>query len=372
MGLVITEEQKMLKDSAAELLKTKAPISQMRILRDQGYQSFDSSTWEEMVAMGWTALTVPEQYNGLDFGYVGLGQILEETGKHLTKSPLISSILLGATALRYSDNESLKERYFPGIMSGDVQLAYAMQEREHFQAIYSDTHAKLEEDHYVINGKKTMVIDGMNATHFVVMVQMEADLYFFLVDTESEGITLKNSILMDSGNYAEVHLDQVKVSTEHLLNIKTNGEKMLHRILASAYSGLSAEMLGICQQAFDLTIRYLKERQQFGVVIGTFQGLQHRAAKMFCELELCKSVVLKALQRIDQGEDDALKYGHLAKAKLSKTIKLITSEAIQMHGGIGVTDDADIGFYLKRARVLEQLFGGYNYHLDQLARLKNY
>jgi len=372
MALIITEEQKMLRGAAAEFLAAKAPVSAMRALRDEGYKTFDPKLWEEMIAMGWTALTVPERYGGLDFGFVGLGQILEETGKHLSKSPLLSSVLLGTSALKLSDNDALKAKFFPGVMEGSIQLTLALQEGKHHQINSFETQAVLEGKDYILYGAKTMVIDGTTASHFVVLAATASEFSLFLVDKQSEGISISDSILMDAGTYADITFDAVKVSAENKLNLQQEGKSMLDQLMAIAYSGLASELLGIGQQAFDSTIQYLKERSQFGVVIGTYQALQHRAAILFSELELCKSIVLKALKAIDEKDKNAMRYAHLAKAKLGKTVKQITNEAIQMHGGIGVTDDANIGFYLKRARVVQQLFGDYHYHLDQLAILKGF
>ena len=372
MSLIISEEQKMLKDSAAELLKTKAPVSEMRKLRDAKYTPYDIKLWEEIVNMGWTALTVPEIYNGLDFGFVGLGQILEEIGKNLSKSPLISSILLGASALRLSDNEPLKRKLFPGIMGGTTQLAFAFQEGKYHQTTSFSTKAVLQGENYLINGSKKIVIDGSTANQLVVVCKLNQGIGFFIVDPNLTGIRISKKILMDSGTYADISFKNVKVSAVNKLNIKLEGSLFLDKLMAIAYVGISAELLGICKQAFDLTIKYLKERRQFGVIIGTYQALQHRAVILFSEIELCKSIVLKALKSIDNNDSNTLRYAHLAKAKLCKTVKLVTNEAIQLHGGIGVTDDADIGFYLKRARVAQQLFGDYNYHLDKLAKLKGY
>ena len=372
MALILTEEQKMLKDSAKELLATKSPVSKMRDLRDSKYTPYDPKLWDEMISMGWSALTIPESYNGLDFGFVGLGQVLEETGRNLSKSPLISSILLGTSALRSSDNEILKAKLFPGIMEGTCKLAFAIQEGIYHQTKLFKTSAVLDGENYKINGSKTIVVDGSTADHYIVVCQVNDNLSLFIVDSNSKGITISKKILMDSGSYADITFKNVTVSAENQLNIKLDGRQLLDQIMAIAYAGISAELLGICKQSFDITIKYLKERQQFGVIIGTYQALQHRAVILFSEIELCKSIVLKALQAIDDNDPKALKYSHLAKAKLCKTAKLVTNEAIQLHGGIGVTDDADIGFYLKRARVAKQLFGDYNYHLDQLAVIKGY
>ncbi|MBT3542211.1 acyl-CoA/acyl-ACP dehydrogenase [Flavobacteriaceae bacterium] len=372
MALIITEEQKMLKDSAAELLKAKAPVNEMRALRDQGYMTFDSNLWREIASLGWTALTIPERYNGLDFGHVGLGQILEETGRNLSKSPLISSILLGASALRISDNKVLKAKIFPGLIEGSTQLTLALQEGKYHKTTSFQTKAVPEGENYVIDGTKTMVIDGTTASHFVVVSEIDKAISIFLVKADLEGVNISKNILMDSGTYADITFDKVVVSAENKLNIQLDGSRMLDELMTIAYSGVAAELLGICQEAFEITIQYLKERSQFGVIIGTYQALQHRAAIMFSEIELCKSIVLKALQAIDEKDANAKRYAHLAKAKLGKTVKMVTNEAIQMHGGIGVTDDANIGFYLKRARVAQQLFGDYNYHVDQLAALKGF
>lgn len=373
MALIITEEQKMLKDSAAELFLAKAPVSQMRHLRDEGYLPFDSYLWEEMVAMGWTALTIPEAYNGLDFGFVGLGQILQESGKTLSKSPFISSILLAVSALRYSDNELLKSKWLPELMNGTTQMTLAVDEKSYFDPEAINTTATKSGDHYLLNGTKTFVIDGTTAQYFIVVVKMEdGTISLFLDDAASEGVTINKKILMDASLYADVIFDNVSVSAEQQLNVNITGAIFYQKILDIAYGGIAAEMLGIVEQAFDMTIQYLKERQQFGVVIGTYQGLQHRAAKLFGEIELCKTIVLKALQAIDMEDENQSKHASLAKAKLGATIKLVTNEAIQMHGGIGVTDDADIGFYLKRARVTQKLFGDYNYHLDVISRKKGY
>ena len=373
MALIITEEQKLLKDSAAELLKVKSPIYKLRELRDQGYIPYDKSLWNEMVKMGWTALIIPEKYNGLNFGYVGLGQILEETGKTLCKSPLISSCLLSSSIVSLCDNEVLKSKEFPLIMNGNKTMTLAIEENSYHKPFDFKTKAQLKGENYIINGSKTFVIDGSTSDEIIVVAEIgQSEIGFFKVDSKSKGIVFKKNILLDSGIYSDITFNEVIVPIENRLNIKIEGEELLKDLLTIAYSGLASEMLGIISECFDITINYLKERQQFGVPIGSYQALQHRAAKMFSEIQLCKSIVIKSLQSIDHGDKDSFKYSHLAKAKLGKTIKLVTNEAIQMHGGIGVTDDSDIGFYMKRARVLQQLFGDYNFHLDKLALIKKY
>ena len=372
MPLVITEEQKMLKDAAKELLQSKASIDQFRSLRDQGYQPYDESTWNEMVEMGWTALTIPEQYNGLDFGYVGLGQILEESGRTLTKSPLVSSILFATTALRFCDNEALKAQWLSALMNGRALMALAVDEKAYHDPEAIEATIKQSGENYSLSGSKTFVANAKTATHLIVAAKSETGTGLFLVDVQSTGIEMRHNILLDTGTYSDIQFDKVTIPVGNRLDKEMSGESLLEKTLDIAGIGLAAEMLGSILEAFEKTMEYIKERQQFGVKIGTYQALQHRAAVMFSEIELCKSIVLKALQAIDEEDEQLSRYASLAKAKLGKTIKLVTNEATQMHGGIGVTDDSNIGFYLKRARVAQKLMGDYNFHLDRLAKLKGF
>ena len=373
MALIITEEEKMLKESARELLESKVSIDQFRLLRDENYQSFDRSTWNEIIEMGWTSLIIPSKYNGLDFGYVGMGQVLEEMGRKLVKSPLISSILFSATAIRYSDNEKLKIEFLPKLMNGESLMSLAVDEKSYHDPDNINTKATEEKKCYRLNGKKTFVLNGNFSDHLIVLAKIDSKEYgLFLVKSDTLGITIKNRILLDTSTYSEIILNDVLVPKENRLDIKISGMELIKKVLDVSCIGLSAEILGVIMESFELTINYLKEREQFGVKIGSFQSLQHRAAKLFSEIELCKSIVLKALQAIDKDDKNISNYASLAKAKLCKTVKLVTNEAIQMHGGIGVTDDSNIGFYLKKARVLQKIFGDYNYHLDKLAKNKGY
>ena len=374
MALVINEEQNMLKSSAKELLDLKSPISHMRELRDDNYSQFDVDLWKEMVEMGWTALIIPEEYNGLNFGYVGLGQVLEEMGRNLTVSPMISTVLVSTTLISFSKNEVLKSKLFDEIMNGKKLCSLAHEETSHHNPNINLSIISKNDQKFILNGKKRFVIDGSISDYLIISANNESSgkLELIILDSKSKGITFNNKVHMDSKSYSDISFNNVEFSNNDFLSSNDDGQKLLSKTLDIACIGLAAEMLGNIQQAFEMTMQYLKEREQFGVKIGSFQALQHRSSIMFGEIELCKSIVLKALQAIDNNDPKAVKYAHLAKAKLGKTVKLVTNEAIQLHGGIGVTDDADIGFYLKRARVAQQLFGDYNYHLDQLAKIKGY
>ena len=374
MSLVINEEQNMLKSSAKELLDLKSPISLMRELRDDNYNQFDPDLWKEMVEMGWTALTVPEEYNGLNFGYVGLGQVIEEMGKKLTVSPMISTVLVSTTIVGLSKNEVLKSKLFDEIMSGKKLCTLAHEESSHHNPNIDLSIISNDNEKFILNGKKRFVIDGTISDYLIVSANSESNgsLELVIIDSKSKGITFNNKVHMDSKIYSDISFNNVEFSKDNFLSTENDGKKILKKVLDIACIGLAAEMLGNIQQAFDMTIQYLKEREQFGVKIGSFQALQHRSAIMFGEIELCKSIVLKALQAIDSGDENLPELASLAKSKLGLTSKLVTNEAVQMHGGIGVTDDADIGFFLKRVRVSQRIFGDSNYHLDRVAKFNSY
>ena len=374
MSLVINEEQNMLKSSAKELLDLKSPISLMRELRDDNYNQFDPDLWKEMVEMGWTALTVPEEYNGLNFGYVGLGQVIEEMGKKLTVSPMISTVLVSTTIVGLSKNEVLKSKLFDEIMSGKKLCTLAHEESSHHNPNIDLSIISKNNEKFILNGKKRFVIDGTISDYLIVSANSESNgsLELVIIDSKSKGITFNNKVHMDSKIYSDISFNNVEFSKDNFLSTENDGKKILKKALDIACVGLAAEMLGNIQQAFDMTIQYLKEREQFGVKIGSFQALQHRSAIMFGEIELCKSIVLKALQAIDSGDENLPELASLAKSKLGLTSKLVTNEAVQMHGGIGVTDDADIGFFLKRVRVSQRIFGDSNYHLDRVAKFNSY
>jgi len=374
MALIINEEQQMLKTSTKEFLDLKSPLSSLRDLRDNSYKTHDKDLWMEIVEMGWTALIIPEKYNGLNFGYVGLGQVLEEMGRKLTLSPIVSTVLLSSTLISLSKNEILKAKLFQEIMNGTKLVSVAHEEGVHHNPNMLNSLLSKKGEGYVLNGNKNFVIDGSMSDYIIVSSKDESGSKTMLVllDSKSDGISFNNKVHMDSRTYSDISFNNVKVEESSLLSQGNDGNSILEKTFDIARVGLAAEMLGSIQEAFKMTMSYLKEREQFGVKIGSFQALQHRSAIMFGEIELCKSIVLKALQAIDSDDSNLPKLASLAKAKLGMTFKLVSNEAVQMHGGIGVTDDADVGFFLKRARVIQRTLGDSNYHLDKVAKMNNY
>lgn len=379
MALVLNEDQIMLKDAAAGFLAEKAPVAELRRLRDEGSEmGYSQPLWADMAEMGWPGIAIPEAYGGLGFGYTGLGIVLEQIGRNLSVSPLQSSILVGATAVGRLGSDAQKEALLPKLASGELTLALAIQEGNHHAPHKTAMAARRDGEGWVLDGRKVLVFDGHSADTLIVVARSagnvgeDAGLSLFLVDAKSDGITIERVAMLDSRNSATVTFDQVRVGEEALLGPEGEAYGPLQRVLDIANIGLSAELLGLSVEAFERTMAYLKERKQFGVPIGSFQGLQHRAAELYAQLELARSIVLKALQAVDEDADGLSALASACKAKLCEVATLVTNEAIQMHGGIGMTDEFDIGFFIKRARVAQQAYGDYSYHLDRFARLNDY
>ena len=379
MALVLNEEQQSLKDIAKEFLQKNAPVTHFREIRDtENELGYDQDLWKQMVDLGWSGILVPEEYGGFDFGMVGMGSIFEEMGKMLTPSPLFSTGVLGASLIALGGNDKQKQTYLPQIVDGSITTALALEEGNRHSPLSISTEAKKNGENYSITGDKTFVIDGHSSKLLIVAARTSGSekdssgITLFLIDPNANGVEVNKTSMVDSRNSANITLKKVTASKDDILGEESNGAAILEEVLDRAQIAISAEMLGNASQAFDITLEYLKERKQFGAVIGSFQALQHRAAEMYSELELTKSSVIAACVAADEKSNDLRRMASLAKFKAGETNHLVTNEAVQMHGGVGVTDEYDVGLYLKRARVTEQIFGNSEYHLDRYATLSEY
>jgi alkylation response protein AidB-like acyl-CoA dehydrogenase len=377
MAFVLTEEQQMLRDSALSFASEKLPISQLRTLRSKG-EGFDKAAWKEMVELGFTGVLVPEEFGGSGFGYVGLGQVLEAQGRTIASSPLLSTALIGASALLMAGNQKQKEEYLPKIASGEVITALAVDEGPHHDPSHIKLSAKKSGAGYVLNGDKRYVVDGSEANLLIVAARTsgneidKAGITLFLVPADAKGVSRTLLNTLDAHSAANIIFSNVEVGAEAVLGAVDNGFDTLDAVLDRARIGLAAEALGASDAAFEMTNEYLKVRKQFGQLIGSFQSLQHRAAIMFTELELTRSCVGAALEALDRNANNVSELASLAKARAAETLHLVSNETVQMHGGIGMTDAHDSGLYMKRARVLEALYGGESFHRDRYARLGGY
>ncbi len=379
--MILNEEQNMLKDSAKDFCTNQAPIEQFRKLRDEESPTgYDQATWNAMVELGWAGIPWAEEHGGLAFGYKGLGVVTEETGRTLLASPLYATVWVGGTLINLGGSDAQKSELLPQVAGGELLLALALEESHRHAPYNIATSAKADGDGYVLDGTKTFVLDGHIAGKLIVAARTSGDskdrdgITLFLVDAGSDGVSITRTFMVDSRNAANIELKGVRVGADSVLGAVGGGADVLDPALDIACIGLCAEMFGSTQECFERTVEYLKEREQFGVKIGTFQALKHRAANMFCEVELSKSCVLEALTALDEGRDaqEIAKLASLCKTKVGETYHLVSREGIQMHGGIGMTDEFDIGFFIKRQAVCEQTFGDANYHRDRYGVLEGY
>ncbi|MDE1173797.1 MAG: acyl-CoA/acyl-ACP dehydrogenase [Parvibaculaceae bacterium] len=379
MALVLTEEQTMLRDTAAQFFKERAPVANFRKLRDTNDATgFDKSVWKEMADLGFAGVMIGEEHGGTGFGPVGLGLVLEQAGRTLAASPLVSTVLVGATAVELGGNALQRNDILPKVAAGETVLALALEEGAHHNPYKIGTTAEDHSGTYRLNGRKTFVLDGHVADRFIVVARTgghDTDrhgLTLFIVDAGTPGLKVTRTKMVDSRNAAIVEFENVSVPSDNVLGSVGAGADILDPVLDLGRIGLAAEMLGLVSQVFEETVTYLKERKQFGKPIGSFQALAHRAAEMFAEIELCRSVVLDALSAAAERRNDVAQMASLAKARLSDVARLVTNEGLQMHGGMGMTDQFDVGLFMKRARVAAATFGDANFHRDRFATLAGY
>ena len=376
---ILTEEQSMLRDAAKNWVAQKSPVSAFRKLRDSGSRDgFDPAVWKDMCAMGWAGILVPEEFGGSGLGFLTLGLVLEETGRTLTASPLLSTALAATSALLLAGTPEQKQMWLPRFANGEALGALAVDEGAHHAPAQTSLAATRDGNGFRLTGKKTFVLDGGTADVLIVAARTSgkpgdtAGITLFLVPADAAGVSRTKRTSVDSRGVADIAFDSVAVGADAALGAVDHGFGVLDSVLDRVRAGLAAEMLGASVQSFEVTLDYLKTRTQFGQVIGTFQALQHRAAKMFADLELTRSCVEAALDAIDRGANDVAALCSLAKTRANETWHLVSGEMVQMHGGIGMTDAHDSGLYLKRARVAEAAYGNSSFHRDRYARLMGY
>lgn len=378
MALVLNEDEVMMRDMAQSFFAEKAPVKALRELRDTNDETgFDRGLWANMAEMGFAGIVVPEEHGGVDMGYLAAGLVAEQMGRNLTASPFLSTAILAATALKHGSDEQ-KSNWLPKIASGEAVIALALDEGPKHNPRGTATTAEPSGNGFKLNGAKAMVVDGHVADVMIVAARTSGEegdaegLSLFLVDPKSNGVSTERTIMVDSRNAARVDLDNVEVAGDALLGTLDNGIAVLDAVLTAGRGIAAAELLGAGAQAFEDTVAYIKERKQFGQIIGEFQALQHRSSHLYSELEIARSAVVGALTALDEGHEEASLYCAMAKAKLGSVAKLASQEGVQMHGGVGMTDEYDIGLFMKRIRVLQELMGDAHYHMNEFAQANQY
>ncbi|WP_316195090.1 acyl-CoA dehydrogenase family protein [Bradyrhizobium sp. SZCCHNRI3052] len=379
MPLLLTEEQSMLRDSARGLISDHAPIAHLRKLRDdRDATGFSRQLWATFAEMGFAGLLVPEEHGGSGLGAVEAGVVMEEIGRTLMPSPFLATSVLSASALARAGSAAQKSEYLPKIASGALLAALALDEGAKHRPLHTALQAVRSGNGFKLNGAKAMVVDGHVADLLLVVARSAGSpgdrdgLTLFLVDPKAKGVAIERTIMVDAHNAARVTLDNVEVTADHVLGEVDGGAATLSAVLDLGRGAVASEMVGLSEEVFGRTVAYLKERKQFGKAIGEFQALQHRAAQLYIEIEITRAAVLKALQTLDADSAGATAAVAVAKARAGATATRAVQEGVQMHGGMGMTDQFDIGFFMKRARVCEELLGDANYHAAQLAQLRGY
>ena len=377
MPLFLNDDQAMLADTARPFMAEQAPVGHMRALRDAGDPTgFSRDLWRRFAEMGFTGMLVEEAHGGLGLGQVEAGIVLEEIGRNLTPSPFLSTSVGAVTALKGA--AALAERWLPGIVAGEVVAALAIDEGTHHRPLRTALKAERSGNGFRLTGDKRFVAHGHMADLLIVAARAagapgEPDgITLFAVEKDAPGLTATPERLADASLASRLSFEGVQVDADAVIGEVDGGWAALSQVLAAVRTGAAAEMGGVSAAALAMTVDYLKSRKQFGVHIGSFQALQHRAAHLYAEMEVTRAAVLKAQQLLDAGDPQAERATLVAKAMAGLTTTLAVQEGVQMHGGIGMTDAYDIGFYMKRGRVLGEMFGDADFHADQLARLSGY
>jgi alkylation response protein AidB-like acyl-CoA dehydrogenase len=379
MPLILSSEAQMVRDTAMAFFPERSPVTALRKLRDDNDPvGFSRSIWRMIAELGWTGFLVSEDHGGTGFGMTGLAQVMEAAGRTLAATPLLSTAVLGASLIDTAGSTDQKDEHLPPLLAGERIFALALEETSRHAPTRIATTAVPSGGGYTLNGIKTFVLDGHVADVLIVAARTSGGrdhrdgITLFLVPAAAAGVTRTRTIMLDSRNAARITLDNVQLGADAVLGGIDRGSDLLEPALDRARAALAAEMLGAASEAFERTVQYLKDRRQFGVAIGSFQALKHRAAQMFCEVEVTRSAVIAACSALDERANDAAALCSLAKAKASDTLYLCGNEGVQMHGGIGMTDEHEIGFFMKRARVAQATFGDAPFHRDRYAALMGY
>ena len=374
---LLNDDQKMLQDTAESFLAAEGgPAKQLRHWRDTGCtDGFGSDLWKQFGELGLTGICIPESHGGLGLGATEAALVLEQIGRNLTPSPFLMSAVVAARAI---ENTAHADRWFPGILSGEAVLALAVDEGPHHAPDAATLSARRQGNGFVLDGAKQFVVQGGAADMVITAARTggsagERDgLTLFALPKDAAGVTVENVALVDGSRAARLTFDGVNLDADAVIGEVDAGRAVLARALNAGRAGAAAELVGAAAGVSEMTFDYLKQRKQFGKAIGEFQALQHRAAHLYGEIEIARAAALKAAQLLDSSDDRAELYVSVAKAKAADVAQLAAREGVQMHGGIGMTDEHDVGLYMKRAAVLEGLFGDACYHRNRVAELSGY
>ena len=378
MAMTLNDDQVMLRDTAHDFMKTEAPTTHFRKYRDMECKDgFSHDLWKQFAEMGFTGILIPEADGGMGMGHIEAGIVLEEIGRNLSPSPFLSTSVAAVEALKQAD-KAMRDRWFPGIIAGETIIGLAIDEGTKHRPEKIACLAERSGNGFKLSGHKQFVVQGASADMLIVAARTTGatgeseGITLFAVEKDASGLKVESARLVDSAMAAHIKLDGVQVNADAVIGEVDGGWAVLGKMFDAGRVGAAAEMVGVGSGAMDITFDYLKTRKQFGQLIGEFQALQHRAAHLYGEMEGARSIVLKAQSMLDEGHAKAELYVAAAKAKAGFACNLSVREGVQMHGGIGMTDEYDIGLYMKRDRSLNEFFGDAYFHADRVATMNGY
>jgi alkylation response protein AidB-like acyl-CoA dehydrogenase len=378
MAMTLNDDQNMLRDSAREFMQSEAPTKHFRKFRDMGCKDgFSHDLWKQFAEMGFAGMMIAEADGGMGMGHIEAGIVLEEIGRNLSPSPFLTTSVAAVEALKHAD-KTMRDRWFPGIIAGETVIGLAIDEGAKHRPQAIACSATRSGNGFKLSGKKQFVVQGVSSDMLIVAARTagaagETDgITLFAVEQDTTGLAIDPVRLVDSAMAAHINLDNVQVNADAVIGDVDGGWSILSKLLDAGRLGAAAEMVGVGGGAMDMTLNYLKQRKQFGQLIGEFQALQHRAAHLYGEIEGARAIVLKAQNLLDDADPRAEQFVAAAKAKAGLACNLAVREGVQMHGGIGMTDEYDIGLYMKRDRSLSEFFGDIYFNADRVAQLNGY
>lgn len=374
MHFDLSQDQKMLVDTAASFAKKSSPVARARRLRGDP-RGFEPAVWKQMAELGWLGLCLPEEVGGFGGRFVDLALVIEQLGATLVPEPILPTVVLGGTALARGGDPEQRGRWLGPLAAGDLQVALAVWERGgRFDPTWCETRAEKSAGGWRLSGEKVWAPGGHAADLFLVAARTggapgeRAGVSLFAVDRAALEVQPVQTI--DGRRAAGIRLTGVQVAADRRLGGEGQAAENIDRALEAGCAAACAEAVGIAQAVLDMTVEYLKTREQFGALIGTFQALQHRAVEMFVETELCRSHAIEACLRVDEGDrEERQRAVAAAMVQLASGGRFVARQAIQLHGGIGCTDEHDIGLYFKRMQALSQMLGDEQHHLARFADL---
>ncbi|MCB9521462.1 MAG: acyl-CoA/acyl-ACP dehydrogenase [Myxococcales bacterium] len=373
MAFSLTEDQTQIADSARKLVETQAPIARLRTLRSQP-ERWSRKCWAAMAEAGWTALCVQERHGGLDLGLTELALVAEAAGRQLAPEPLVSSAVLFASAVQLLGTHAQRDQLLASVADGTRIGALCVADDGRYDAPDRGcVQARIVDGGFIVDGVRSHTLDVTLADTLIVAARgPNGAVTLFVVDANATGITRTPEARVDGRDAATVRFDSVRLAPADILGELGGGLAQLDGALDRGAVGVAAFALGAATRALELTLDYVRTRIQFGVAIGSFQALQHRLAYVFAKVELARSGVLTASRAIDAGAADGPRLASMAKAKACDALELAAKEGIQMFGGVGMTDEYDIGFYLKAHRGLDTWLGDSAHHRARWATLQGY